>query len=255
MLKQVIVHLVFLMSVAINSTAFAHDDQASRVDLESEISQSVSAGKVKYTFQLVDNQTNRVISDSDLLVTHERKLHLLAYDPALKEFQHVHPEYDGKVWSVELEFAVNGNYWIWAQGELADGKEDFSSATRLMVTGGQAEWPSPELTDMRTGSDGHSTVQLEATRLVAGQMAMLTVVLGRNDGSEPEITPYLGAFAHVIVTPQDGDSLIHVHPMNGENANEGMLHVTFPAAGLYRLWIQYLDGGELKVVPLSVEVF
>ena len=36
--------------------------------------------------------------------------------------------------------------------------------------------------------------------------------------------------------------------------NTGMLHATFPAAGDYRLWIQLMDRGELKTVPLSVTV-
>ena len=68
------------------------------------------------------------------------------------------------------------------------------------------------------------------------------------------ITPYLGAFAHIIAVPaDDGDSLIHVHPMNGGQKNEGMLHATFPTAGLYRIWIQFLDNGDLKTVALVVE--
>ena len=64
----------------------------------------------------------------------------------------------------------------------------------------------------------------------------------------------MGAIAHLVSTPSDGDSLIHAHPMVGSTPTTAMLHVTFPAAGLYRLWIQFIDTGELRVVPLAVEV-
>lgn len=85
-------------------------------------------------------------------------------------------------------------------------------------------------------------------------MAMLTLTFTKADGSPSNATPYLGAFAHVIATPQDGSSLIHVHPMDGSVPNEGMLHVEFPKEGFYRLWIQFNDEGILKTVALSVKV-
>jgi len=150
---------------------------------------------------------------------------------------------------------VNGQYFLWAQGELAADGEEFSAFTRIDVVGGAPAWPAPVLQDIRTGSDRTSKVTLSAGRIRAGRAAMLTVTIGRDDGSKPAVSPYLGAFAHVIAVPEDGDSLIHVHPMNGRKPNEGMLHATFPTAGKYRLWIQFLDAGVLKTVPLAVEVF
>ncbi len=83
---------------------------------------------------------------------------------------------------------------------------------------------------------------------------MLDLKFTRTDGTSAVITPYLGALAHVVATPTDGDSLIHVHPMDGNQPNEGMLHVTFPTAGMHRLWIQFIDGGNLKTIPLVVKV-
>ena len=83
---------------------------------------------------------------------------------------------------------------------------------------------------------------------------MLTYTVSRNDGTQPEVTPYLGANAHVIVVSPDGDNLIHAHPMDDKNSNTGMMHVTFPSQGDYRIWIQIIDAGVLKVVPLSVTV-
>ncbi len=83
---------------------------------------------------------------------------------------------------------------------------------------------------------------------------MIMLNFSREDGSKPNITPYLGAIAHVVAVALDGDTLIHVHPMNGRNPNEGMIHATFPTAGFYRLWIQFIDDSVLRVIPLSIEV-
>lgn len=234
--------------------SWGHGGEESRIALEPDVT-SMSAGSAKYKFQLIDTETNKLIGDQDLNVAHERKLHLIIYDPSLQEFQHVHPEFDGTMWIADTQFSVDGNYWIWAQGELASDGEEFSSSNKLDITGGTSAWPTPPvLGNQRTGTSGTSAIELSKTKLVAGKMVMLDLKMTRTDGTTPKLEPYLGAFAHIIATPADGDALIHVHPV-GTGPSEGMLHATFPAAGEYRLWIQFIDGGSLKTIPLSVEVF
>lgn len=162
-----------------------------RVELRPSVDMA-QAGTVDYSFDLIDTNTGKPVSNSMLAIDMEKNLHMIVYDPSLKEFQHVHPEFDGKTWKVQMNFTVNGHYWVWAQGKLKKGSVEF-------------------------------------------------------------LTPYLGAFAHVVAVPSAGDSLQHVHAMD-ISSDEGMLHTTFPAAGEYRLWIQFVDGGTLKVIPLSVVV-
>lgn len=233
--------------------AFAHGGEA-RVEVELESPPKISAGHAVISFQLVDTKENKVVTPSELNISHEKKLHFIAYDPGLKEFQHLHPEFDGKAWNVDADFAVDGNYFIWTQGELSIDSEEFNGLTRIEVTGGQPASPAPTLSDVRSGAESGSVATLSNQILKAGRMAMLTLKFTKTDGSPGDITPYLGAFAHIISTGEDGDSLIHVHPMNGGHPNEGMVHVTFPDAGFYRLWVQFIDAGVLKVIPLSVRV-
>lgn len=244
--------ILFLLSPVLTS---AHEGET-RVALEPEVISPISAGEVEFRFQLVDTKVSQLVGDSDVDVSHEKKLHMLVYDSSLQEFQHVHPEFDGDFWKVNLSFLKSGDYWIWAQGTLASDKYEFSSSTRLTIVNGEPAWPTPPvLTDVRRGSLGNSVVSLSNQRLVAGRMVMLDINFTRNDGSQQMITPYLGAFAHIVAVPEDGDSLLHVHPMSGAQPNQGMVHVTFPSAGFYRLWIQFIDEGTLKIVPLSVRVF
>lgn len=237
-----------------SQTSWGHGGEESRIALEPDV-MSMSAGSAKYKFQLIDTENNKLIGDQDLNVAHEKKLHLIIYDPSLQEFQHVHPEFDGTMWVVDTQFSVDGNYWVWAQGELAADGEEFSASNKLDITGGTTAWPTPPvLGDQRTGTSGVSTIELGKNKLVAGKMAMLDLKMTRTDGTTPQLEPYLGAFAHIIATPADGDALIHVHPV-GTGPSEGMLHATFPVAGEYRLWIQFVDDGNLKTIPLSVKVF
>jgi len=235
------------------AVAFAHGGQEPTIVIEPEKDEVVSTNAYQYKFQLFDTERNVPVKESDLKITHEKKLHFLAYDPGLKEFQHIHPTFDGTYWIVDLNFQASGNYWLWAQGEIQNGDE-FSTSARIDVRVHQPAWPAPSLSDSRSGTDGISKAVLSNVALKAGRMAMIDMTFLRIDGSTPNITPYLGALAHVVATPDDGDSLIHVHPMNGTKPNEGMLHVTFPSKGFYRLWIQFIDENVLRLVPLSVQV-
>ncbi len=241
-----------LFSVFQFQTVFAVENNT-RVTLTPKSAAEVSAGDLKYEFQLQDLKGSSV-SPKNLKIAHEKKLHLIVYDPSLKEFQHVHPEFDGKLWSAKLKFSTNGNYWIWAQGTLTD-KTEFNASARLNVKEGKTAWPAPpKLEDLRNGSDGSSVATLDSMKIEAGKEVMLNITLSRNDKTKTQLAPYLGAFAHIVAVPESGDDLIHVHPMPGSSPDQGMIHSSFPKAGGYRLWIQYKDGGRLITVPLSVHV-
>lgn len=214
------------------------------------------AGKVVYSFTIHDSSQHKNLTDSDLNITHEKVLHFLAYDESLTQFQHVHPEFDGKNWNVELDFKTNGNYKIWVQGETKKGTAEFSVMQALQVTGGAPALAAPiELGDVRSGVSGVTKVELSNMKLKSGNMVMLDLMVSQTDGNDPKLEPYLGAFAHVIAVPLDGSDLLHVHPMDGNMPNMGMLHTTFPAEGDYRLWVQLSNNGEVVTIPLSVRVF
>jgi hypothetical protein len=233
---------------------FLYAHEGPRVELLLQTPSVISAGIVQLQFQLLDRETNNLLPDQALDVLHEKKLHLLIYDEALQEFQHVHPEFTDGHWTVEANFQKNGKYWLWSQGQILED-EEFTAGRQINIIDGQPAWPAPPvLSDQRIGDAGISTVELGHLRLTAGHPIFVNVRMKRNDGTAPELTPYLGAFAHIVAVPQAGDSLIHVHPMPSSE-NQGIMHVTFPLPGFYRVWVQFIDGGELKIIPLSVQVF
>lgn len=223
------------------------------IQIESAQIKLSASDKITYSFLLRDDKTLVSITDKDLMETHTKVLHLIVYDLSLNVFNHVHPQFENGQWSVELDLTVNGTYFIWAQGETISGDE-FSVYRFLEIENGSVQNPIQPLGDVRTGIDGATQIELANTKIKSGKMVMINFKVTRTDGTIPSLSPYLGAFAHVIATPFNGAELIHVHPMEGSDPTSGMLHATFPLAGEYRLWIQLNDGGELKTIPLSVVV-
>lgn len=245
--------LALVLFASLNVYAHGGEDEP-RIVLEPESATTITSTSVNYRFQLFDTLNKKPVTQNDLTISHEKYLHFIVYDPGLVEFQHVHPTFDGQYWNVTLNFQVNGNYWAWAQGALTDGNE-FSSSARADVNVNKQASPDPSLSDVRSGVDGVSQVTVSATKLYAGKFAMLDIDFSRTDGTAPIITPYLGALAHVVAVTEDGDSLIHVHAMDGDTSTSGMLHVSFPTQGFYRLWVEFMDGGTVKKVALAVQVY
>lgn len=247
-------YLIILFSI-LSAPAFSHGDGDFRVEVLSDASEVREAGKIKLVFQLRDIEEKKLLSDKDLNRVHEKLIHMFIFDSALKEFHHVHPEYLNSEWVVEDDIQVTGDYWIWAQGQLKSDREDFASPLKLSIVNGIPANPlPPQLGDVRTGSDGESVATLSGTRFRAGKMAMPTLKLSRSDGRETKISPFLGVPVHLMGVPSDGDALIHVHPIEFGEPHSYMLHLTFPAKGEYRLWVQFIDNDVLRTIPLSIVV-
>lgn len=246
--------LLTVITLALNLNTQAETPHTKRVSIQPEFQGNYQAGTFEYKFQLLDNETKQLVRDQDLNLSHTKKVHLIAYDAALKEFNHVHPTFDGLTWNVVLNLPVDGSYFIWAQGELLDGTA-FSTFVSANLINGVPKNPTLPLGDVRNASDKETVFDMAKSKIRAGKMVMLNFKITRTDGVAPVMAPYLGAFAHVIATPASGTELIHVHPMEGDEPNSGMIHATFPKEGTYRLWVQFLEHDELKTIPLSVVVF
>jgi hypothetical protein len=181
---------------------------------------------------------------------------MFVYDEALKELKHIHPESENDFWKVSFSLDRNGNYFVWAQGEINADGEEFSAFSKIEIEGGSAANPlPPELGERRLGNDGVSQVTLSNQKFRAGKQATPTLTFSRTDGTAPELKPWLGAPAHILIASSAGDSIVHAHPMDHGTPNALMLHTEFPKAGDYRIWVQFMDGDVLKTVPLSVTVF
>ncbi|AZZ37334.1 hypothetical protein CIK05_11210 [Bdellovibrio sp. qaytius] len=235
-----------------HSTGFAHGEE--RVSIEAVTQGTLTASdKIEFVFKLQDEVAKKSVGELDLKESHTKKLHLVVYDASLNEFNHVHPTFDGEFWKAELNLTTDGSYFIWAQGTLLDGTE-FSASYQVGVTDGKPALTVVSLGNIRKASVGNTVVELSKEKVRAGKMAMIIYTVSHIDGTQPDVTQYLGANAHIIAVSPDGTDLIHAHPMDGNDNTTGMIHVTFPTEGDYRIWVQVIDAGVLKTVPLSVTV-
>lgn len=245
--------LIIALSLLISLETYA---DGKGIELKLESSSSVSAGLVMVEFQLSDTHQNRILTPDDLVLSHERILHLLVYDRSLTQFQHVHPTYENGRWRVELNFSVNGNYFLWAQGVTAGEFVEFSSMSKMQVINGSEELSAPtSLPEVRVGEDRGSVATMSDVVLKVGSKLGPSLKFSRADGSLPEISPYLGAFAHVIAVSINGESLVHVHPQSGQAPDEGEVHFRFEKSGEYRVWVQFIDGGILRTVAMAVTAY
>jgi hypothetical protein len=227
---------------------------ASRIMLQVQGPITRSSGAVQIAFDLMDMKTNNLVASANLAHSNEKILHFIIFDSALKEFQHIHPEYQGGSWTVPAVFNVDGNYFLFAEGVLAADGTDFLSSGNLTITGGGLANPTPPmLTETRSATIGNSIVTLSEEMIASASPVQLTLKYSRTDGTEPVLSDYLGSKAHAIITPSDGRTLIHGHPVQ-KSATELTLHTTFPSRGMYRVWIQFIDAGVLKRADLAVEV-
>ncbi|MBF0206909.1 MAG: hypothetical protein HQK53_08445 [Oligoflexia bacterium] len=98
--------------------------------------------------------------------------YLIAFDPALIEFQHVHPSFKNGLWSVDLNFLTNGRYWIYLQGKSKALHKEFTISTRLTVQNEKEANTITALKEQRNGVSGNSVVSLSEEKLKSGQMVM-----------------------------------------------------------------------------------
>ena len=224
---------------------------------------SFSAGPIELEFEMAREDDGHPVAPGDLDLVHERRLHGFLLDEGLGELRHVHPEFIDGIWKVRTEVQRSGRYRFYAQGRTMDSSpgagdgEEFTAESAMEVGGGLPAAPVPPvLLDQRSGADGGSRITLDRGRLFAKRLSMIFVRFSRDDGSAPEVQPWLGAMVHAAIVPErlgvDGGSLLHAHAHDHQGAL--MIHTTFPAAGMYRVWVQFQDAGVIRTVPLAVRV-
>jgi len=127
----------------------------------------------------------------------------------------------------------------------------------------------------RASADGYG-VRLRAPGLRAGRESELSFRVIREGRVEPALEPYLGAkgqlvalgggdLAYLHVHPEagapsahraDGRAGAHADPSDGRKAGAGDIRfaATFPTAGRYRLFLQFLAAGRVRTVDYTLEV-
>jgi hypothetical protein len=112
---------------------------------------------------------------------------------------------------------------------------------------------APELAPQRSENENVELVTQPA-QPVAGAKTLMYFRLKPNDGIEP----YLGAMAHMLAASSDLVDMIHSHPIqatdHGADYKQLQFNLTFPSAGIYRVWVQSQRKGVVNTVAFNIPV-
>ncbi len=216
------------------------------------------AGASKLRVTLRDPETGKPVPA--FATVHDRLLHLFIIDRTLAYFAHVHPEPAGEgVFEIDHPLRP-GAYVVIADFLPLSGPSQ--TVQRAIVTPGYRGPLFPPSPDLRSELAADKTVaglrvRLEATGLTAGKEAVLRLTLADASTGAPvsDLEPFLGAAGHMLVVNADLTEANHAHPE--EQASRGpsvSFHPRMPAAGFYKLWVQFQRRGRVITVPFVVSV-
>jgi hypothetical protein len=182
-------------------------------------------------------------------VVHEKTFHLFVVSRDLAYFTHVHPEArpDG---TFRLQHALAPGPYMLIADFLPEGGTSQMVQKAVIVPGERRPHP---LADERHGL----RVTLETEDVAAARHAMLRFTVTDEATGEPvtDLEPYLGAPAHMLIVRSDLGDAVHAHPE--EAATTGPIvsfHPVLPAAGEFRLWIQFQRRGRVSTHPFTLTV-
>jgi len=221
---------------------------------------------------------------------HTQNLHLIAVSSDLEDFIHVHPDLRpaGDL-TVDVQFKLSQPYSVFLEYDPKGAAPQQTSRANIVPTNAVAV--APRLTGAFAGTAvkevvaGNTRVQLQP---VAGHMIMPNMpahfVFRFADAvtGQPvdDLTNWLGMPAHAIVVSPDLKTFIHLHGMADSGSSSGMpgmghmhhgmdmgeghdmgstatgpigVDVTFPKAGLYKMFFQFKRGDEIVTAPFVVE--
>lgn len=222
----------------------------------------VGAGVATPVTVRLATSSGKPIGPVDLLVAHTRKLHLMAVDPTLRDYHHLHPEPGANPgeWVTTFTPRLAGQYRVFADFTPTATARGLYASADLTVPGEVAVNPVVTAWTAQLG-EVRFNLQPQRTPLRAREPVDLTLTAERLDGAPLHLGETMGAFAHLVAFDQERTGFAHLHPRETDlsvapDARRPELHfqVTIPQAGLFAIWAQLVIDGTEVFVPFWFEV-
>ncbi len=210
--------------------------------------------------------SGKAIAPDDLLVTHTRRLHVLAVDPTLQDYQHLHPV-PGRTpgqWTFAFTPQRAGTYRLFGDFTPAATGRGLYASVDLEVAGATAAAaggasPAAEAEYRRGGFVFALGARPKPAR--AGQPIDLAFAITESGGGAVPLEPVMGAFAHLVAFDAERTGFAHLHPTDADltrppDAKRPVLNfkLTIPRAGTYTVWAQVILAGREEFVPFRLDV-
>jgi hypothetical protein len=222
---------------------------------------------------------------SPLIPDHGKLMHLfLVREPGLDAFAHLHPVARGQDrFEAALPPLPAGRYRVYADVVHESGFPQTLTDVLEISEPGVAGTPTDPDDSWRLAGagdlleDGSRMVWLRTGPLVSGRLEDL-----RFEVKSPQpLEPYMGMQGHAVITRQDGEVFVHLHPVGsfsmasqqaferkigGRSMHAARVHAMhgtghsvsfpyeFPRPGLYRIWVQVKSGGKVLTGVFDAEV-
>lgn len=211
---------------------------------------------IQLHFQVKDPETNEPVRKFEIV--HEKLWHFFLVSQDLKFFAHMHPEQqpDGS-FDLNVKFPKPGLYRALSDFYPSEGTPQLIDSSLLVSGEGFGLAPATLEPDVTAKQTENLNVELvtDPPQVVAGLRTIMFFKLTPNDGIEP----YLGTMAHVLAASADTIDLIHTHPTDVIDPDNGaykqiQIDIVFPRPGIYRVWIQFQRKGVVNTAVFNIPV-
>ena len=183
----------------------------------------------------------------DLVVNHEKLLHLIVVDEHLEKYYHLHPEKAGNG-KFELTHPLEeGSYKAFVDVKSKSLNYQVEPLAFQVVEQKEShshEKLVPDTTLTRT-TDG-KTAEMKVSSFDAGKPVTLNFKL-----VESILEPYLGAAGHIVILDEKANQYLHVHP---KNEQEPIFETQFDQPGVYKIWAEFKQEGKVRVFSYVIEI-
>jgi hypothetical protein len=221
----------------------------------------VGAGRPAQFQLTLFTTTGKPIRWEEIAVSHTERIHAMAVDPSLSDYQHLHPQPAGPAGHYLLELTPRraGDYAVFLDFIPLVNSRRTLLATGFTVPG---EAGAPAAGDRRTHRDGNLTFRFigSGAPVAAGTEARFRLRVEADGGAPLAFSPVMDSYAHVVAFDSAGTGFAHLHPQNpfteGQDPADPDLEFVFlfKDPGHYRVWAQVIIDGREIFAPFDLMV-
>ena len=207
------------------------------------------------------------LAADEIALSHTEKIHLLAVDPSLDDYQHLHPVpdslFDG-IWRFTITPKKFGEYRVFLDLIPIRSPRRVLLSETFTVGGGEAEVSSKQSSFSHQIGDRSFTLDVQKNE-ISGDEYILKLKARNSQGDPLTLKPVMGAHAHLVAFDWERKGFAHLHPLEAEgfigpvtNSITRDLEFSFNSSRISscRLWAQVLlenDENE-TFIPFSLNL-
>jgi hypothetical protein len=211
----------------------------------------VVAGKPAQFQLTLKDAAGKPLGPDGLKVVHEEKIHLLALDPSLTDYQHAHPVAGGApgVYTFTLTPMKGGEYVAYAEITPADTGAEALLPLSFVVEGEAGKADKPVSNEASAGGYTFKLL-LPDGGVVAGKEQLGGLSVTSAAGTKAELEPLMGAPGHIVAFSEDRKEVSHFHAGGADL----MTTFHFGSGGYKRVFAQVKIGGKVITAPFGIDV-